>query len=74
MEPMKNEQIVFRCSMNLKEQMKHEAKSQGVILSDYIRNACGVVMNGPDNTSGSENYLDNGENKGLAWTQFSPRK
>jgi hypothetical protein len=58
MEPMKNEQIVFRCSKNLKEQMKHMARTQDLVLSDYIRNACELVMKGTDHTNSSENNLD----------------
>jgi|688.fasta_scaffold1813695_1 hypothetical protein len=40
MEPMKNEQIVFRFSKNLKEQMRKLANSRNVALSDLIRDAC----------------------------------
>ncbi len=40
MEPMKNEQIVFRCSKNLKEQMKYMAKTESVSISDIIRHIC----------------------------------
>ena len=58
MEPMKSEQIVFRCSKNLKDQMKYVAKSQGLILSDCIRNACEVMIN-DDLTDGIiDGYID----------------
>jgi hypothetical protein len=36
----KSEQIVFRCSKNLKEQMKDIAKSENLSISDIIRHIC----------------------------------
>jgi predicted DNA binding CopG/RHH family protein len=40
MEPMKTEQIVVRCSKDLKERVKNVANSENMSVSDYIRHIC----------------------------------